>query len=291
MVTDGQWVDVNLDGRIDLVVVGEWMPVTVLLQNESGMFENSTDALGLGKTSGWWNTIEARDFDRDGDTDFIVGNLGLNSRLRASDSEPVHIYIGDIDGNNSLDQVLTYYNQGKSYPLLSRDQLMKQIPSLRRRFLKYDNYKDVTLDDIIDPVIQSRFVKKVANTFSSVYIENLGGKKFSMRSLPMDAQLFPIYAFCVDDINNDGNDDILAVGNLDATQPEFGRYDAGRGVVMLGDGQGNFRAIDAQQSGFVVRGQGRDIKRINLSQHRTIYMVARNNDTIKMYAADESLIK
>jgi hypothetical protein len=286
MVTDARWVDVNQDGRTDLVVVGEWMPITVLLQGESGTFENRTEALSLGKTAGWWNTIEARDFDRDGDTDFIVGNLGLNSRLRASDLEPVHIYVGDIDGNNSLDQVLTYYNQGKSYPLLSRDQLIKQIPSLRRRFLKYDNYKDVTLDDIIDPVMQSGFVKKVANTFSSVYIENLGGKKFSIRNLPVDAQLFPIYAFCVDDINNDGNDDILAVGNLDATQPEFGRYDAGRGIVMLGDGRGYFKAMDSQQSGFVVRGQGRDIKLINLPQHRTLYLVARNNDTIKGFKVD-----
>ena len=142
MVTDAVWCDVNQDKRVDLVAVGEWMPITLLIQNEAGGFENKTIEYGLSKTNGWWNTIAADDFDKDGDIDFVAGNLGLNSRLRATEDEPVSMYTGDIDNNNSIDHILTYYNQGKSYPLLSRDQLVKQVPSLRRKFLKYANYKE-----------------------------------------------------------------------------------------------------------------------------------------------------
>ncbi len=283
MVTDAVWADIDRNQRPDLIVVGEWMPITVLLQNASGFFEDRTEAYGLLNTSGWWNTITSHDFDADGHIDFVVGNLGLNSRLKSSSDEPVSIVVGDIDNNNSLDQISTYYNQGKRYPFISRDQLVKQIPAMRRQFLKYSNFKDVKLDDIIDPSVQQRFVRKDAQMFASVFLKNNGDGKLIINPLPTDAQLFPIFSICVEDLDSDGNPDIIAVGNLDAVQPEFGRYDAGYGVVLMGDSKLNFTAMDAQRSGFVVRGQGRDIKTLVSKGEGKLYLVTRNNESLKAF--------
>ncbi|WP_276374916.1 VCBS repeat-containing protein [Chryseolinea sp. H1M3-3] len=283
MVTDAVWQDVNNDARTDLVVVGEWMPITVMIQDESGFFKNKTKAYGLEQTNGWWNTISAHDFDKDGNVDFVVGNLGHNSRLKATINEPVSIFIGDIDNNNSLDHILTYYNQGERYPITSRDQLVKQIPSLRRKFLKYDAYKNVKLEDILDQNSQKKFSRKDAYTFSSVYVQNTGKDKFLIRQLPIEAQMFPIFSFNVDDLNDDGNADILMVGNLDAVQPDFGRYDAGYGLVIMGDGKHGFKSLEAQQSGFVVKGQGRDIKVLKDYKNKKRFAVSRNNASIKVF--------
>jgi hypothetical protein len=208
--------------------------------------------------------------------------MGMNSRLRPTLLEPVSLYVGDIDDNNSMDQILTYYNDGEPYPLISRDQLVKQIPSLRRRFLKYANYANVSLDDIVPPNIQSRFVRKDAYMFYSAYFENKDGK-FFITALPSDAQLFPIYSFCKDDVDGDGNIDLLAVGNLDAVQPEFGRYDAGRGLLLKGSGNGTFEPIDANVSGFCVRGQGRDVNVMRAAGGRRYYVVSRNNDSLLLF--------
>jgi hypothetical protein len=283
MVTSAVWVDINNDRLKDLIVVGEWMPISVFVQSPAGVFENRTKEAGLENTNGWWNTIEAHDFDQDGDLDFVVGNLGLNSRLRATNSEPVSIFVGDIDDNNSLDQILTYYNQGKRYPVISRDQLVKQIPAFRRKFLKYENYKDVSLEDIVDPGIQKKFVRKDVFTFASAYVENMNNGTFSIKPLPSEAQMFPIFSFCVDDIDKDGNADLFAAGNLYATQPDFGRYDAGYGLILLGNGKGSFTSETPQRSGFIVRGEGRDIKSIQRSSGKKAFLVSRNNDTMKMF--------
>ncbi|HEX6890547.1 MAG TPA: VCBS repeat-containing protein, partial [Chryseolinea sp.] len=191
MVSDISWHDLNNDKRPDLIVAGEWMPITILMQDESGLFRDDTNRSGLGFTNGWWNALASNDFDNDGDVDFVIGNFGLNSRLRASRNEPVSIYIGDIDNNNSLDQIMTYYNAGVSYPFVSRDQLIKQVPSLKRRFLKFENYRDVSINDIIPSDAISKFDKKDVFTFASAYLENRGDGTFAVHNLPVEAQLFP----------------------------------------------------------------------------------------------------
>lgn len=283
MVTDAVWLNLNNDNRLDLIVVGEWMPITVLIQDEAGIFQNRTGDCNLEKTNGWWNTISARDFDQDGNVDIIVGNLGLNSRLRASLTEPVSIFIGDIDKNGSLEQILTYYNNGIQYPFLSRDQLVKQVPSLKRKFLKYENYENVKLDDILYGEDLKNFTQKDAYSFSSLYLQNDGNGKFSTHNLPTEAQLFPIFSFYVDDINSDGHLDILATGNLFATQPDFGRYDAGLGLTMLGDGKGNFSAISNSESGLLVSGEGRNIAVVRTSKNGKVYLFSQNNDSLKAF--------
>ena len=283
MVSDALWVDIDKDEKSDLVVVGEWMPITILIQNRKGGFDNETAEYGLTNTSGWWNTIEGSDFDRDGNIDFVVGNLGLNSRLRPSVQEPVGILIGDIDNNNSLDHIVTYYNHGTRYPFLSRDQLVKQMPAMRRQFLKYSNFSDVRLENIVDASMQQKFMLKEVQTFASVYIRNQGNKKMELLPLPKEAQWFPIFSFCIEDVNADGNIDIIAVGNFDAVQPDYGRYDSGYGLVLIGDGGNNFSSLEPIQSGFIVRGQGRDVEKIK-TRSGSLFLVARNDDSIMSFS-------
>ncbi len=286
MVTDATWQDINKDGKLDLVVVGEWMPITVLLQNGNGNFINQTNDYGLEKTNGWWNTISAADFDEDGDIDFVAGNLGLNSRLKAGSSEPVALFVNDYDKNGSTEQILTYFNQGISYPFVSRDQLVKQLPGMRKKFLRYQHYDTAKLDDILSPDQQNESEKKLAYHFQSSYFENSQGK-FVMRDLPTEAQIFPLYSICVTDVNSDGHLDLMAVGNMYVTQPDFGRYDAGYGLVMTGDGKGNFQAVKPSFSGFLVEGEGRDIQVIRTSKSHRIYLVSRNNMSVIGYQTIE----
>jgi enediyne biosynthesis protein E4 len=283
MVTDAIWLNLNGDKKLDLIVVGEWMPITVFIQNQSGVFQDQTEAYNLLSTNGWWNAISSGDFDLDGDLDLIAGNLGLNSRLRASLTEPVSIFIGDVDKNGSLDHILTYFNKGVQYPFISRDQLVKQVPSLKRKFLKYENYKSVKLEDILSQEDVKNFIRKDAYTFSSLYLENKGNGKFSIHELPNEAQFFPVFSICVDDINRDGRLDFLASGNLFAIQPDFGRYDAGLGLAMLGDGKGNFSAFSNSETGLLVTGEGRDIAVVRTSKRKKVYLFSQNNDILKAF--------
>lgn len=281
MVTDALWQDLNFDSRPDLIVVGEWMPITILIQNENGQFEDQTTFYGLSDTSGWWNTLEGADVDEDGDQDWLVGNYGLNSRLRVSQVEPVELWVGDIDSNGSMDPIMTYYNHGKRYPFIGKDQLIKQVPSLKRKFLRYEDFKNVVLEDILQPEQIKEFVTKRVTLFSSVWIENKGGK-FVLHELPIEAQMFPIFGFAVLDLNRDTFIDILMVGNWHAIQPEMGRQDAGDGMVLLGTGSGDFVPQSKGQSGFWVPGESREVKTLR-SKTDTLILVGRNNSTILMF--------
>lgn len=284
MVTDVEWVDLNNDRRMDLLIAGEWMPLSVYIQDERGILIDKTAAYDLQHTSGWWNAISVSDFDNDGDMDLIAGNVGLNSRLRASQDEPVTLFIHDIDNNGALDHFMTYYNQGTEHPFISRDQLVKQVPYFKRKFLKYEAFREVRLSDIL-PSDQTNYLTKAAVNFSSLYFENIDNKKFVSHPLPDEAQLFPIFSFAVHDINKDGHADILAAGNLHAVQPDIGRYDAGYGLVLLGNGAGEFTPVDHARSGFVVKGEGRDIRALRAATGGTLFLVGRNNDTMLVFTS------
>jgi len=280
MVKDAAWMDVNRDNLQDLILVGEWMPVTVLIQQKDHRFLNQTSAYGLDKTRGWWNTCEVGDFDGDGDHDLILGNLGLNSRIKASVEKPLSMYLGDFDSNGGSDHIMVYFNGGSSYPFASRDQLVKQIPSLKKKFLHYKDYRDVKLEDIITPLQKGNSALMKVEQFSSVFLKNDSGS-FKLIPLPLEAQYFPIFGIKSTDLNNDGNYDVLLTGNLSATQPDFGSYDAGVGLVLLGDGKGNFKSMRPDQSGFITLGEGRDISIIKeANSGDLIYLVSRNNQTL-----------
>ncbi len=280
LVKDAAWADINKDGLLDLILVGEWIPITILIQNQYHQFSNFTETFGLHQTQGWWNAIEGGDFDKDGDIDFVVGNLGLNSRISVSVDKPLIMYLGDFDSNGGSDHILVYYNGDNSYPFTSRDQLVKQIPSLKKKFLRYRDYRNVKLEDIVTPVQKGNSAQMRVNTFTSVYLKNTG-TKFEQVPLPEEAQFFPIYGIHAIDVNEDGNEDVLMVGNLNAVQPEYGAYDAGLGLVLLGDGKGNFHAMTPRESGFVVRGEGRDIELLKRKESKDLlYLVSRNNERV-----------
>lgn len=282
MVTDAAWNDINGDQRLDLIVVGEWMPLTILIQDNEGKFLNKTTDYGLAKTEGWWNTLHDCDIDGDGDTDFIAGNLGINSRLRAAADQPVSLFAGDMDDNGGMDHLLTYYNQGEAHPFISRDQLVKQVPSFRREFLKYSNFRNVKREHIIPAAQSEQFDVLHAYQFRSLLLKK-EQEKFELSELPAEAQMFPVFAIADGDFNTDGKKDLLAAGNLTAVQPDYGRYDAGYGLMLLGDGKGHFNAVSFEQSGFLVKGEGRKIEIISSASGREIFAVGRNNSSILLF--------
>ncbi len=281
MVTDAVWVDLNEDGREDMIVVGEWMPVTILIQDAEGLFQNRTDEYGFKNTNGWWNVISTYDFDKDGDQDFVVGNLGLNSRLRPSVDEPVGLFIADIDQNESLDHLLFYYKDNKAVPFFSRDELAEQVPLLKRAYPSYEMYKDATYQDMIGRLNLTAIAQKEVFTFSSIAVENRGEDGLLIKPLPMEAQMFPIFAFSFDDLDNDGKTDLMMGGNWFGVQPYFGRYDGGYGLVLWGDGMEMGKAA-GRVSGLEVKGEVRDIQKIRNTNGDHLFLFGLNNDSLKI---------
>jgi enediyne biosynthesis protein E4 len=277
MVTDAVWRDVDGDGRTDLVVVGEWMPITIFVNAGAGRLTPRV-VRGLEKSHGWWNRIVAGDFTGDGRLDFVVGNLGLNSRLRASDSQPATMHVKDFDGNGFVEQIVSVYNGGVSYPLPLRDELLATLPFLRPRFSSYKAYALRTVADIFSAAELEDAVVRTAYTFATSLARGNADGSFTLVPLPAEAQLAPVYGILADDVDGDGKTDLLLAGNFDGFKPEIGRLASSYGLVLLGDGKGAFRPLRAPESGFVVPGQARDIQRMTFAGGKA-YVVTRNNDT------------
>jgi hypothetical protein len=277
MVTDALWHDLDADGRLDLVVVGEWMPITAFRNTRGGRLER-LELRGLEKSHGWWNRIVAGDFNRDGRTDFIVGNLGLNTRLRATESHPATMHVKDFDGNGFIEQVVSYdYGDGASYPLALRDDLIKALPYLKSRYLNYKNYANQRVTDIFSREELATATEKKAYTFATAMVRNDGAGAFTLVPLPLEAQVTPVYGILPADVDRDGHLDLLLAGNFDAVKPEIARMASGYGTFLRGDGRGNFVPVRSLESGFFVRGQGRDIQRVRTPRGE-MYIVTRNND-------------
>jgi hypothetical protein len=284
MVTDAVWQDVDADGRPDLVVVGEWMPITIF-RNAGGRLA-PTAAPGLARSHGWWNRVVAGDFTGDGRVDFVVGNLGLNTRLQASESAPATMYVKDFDGNGSLEQVVATYDHGKRWPLPLRDDLIRAIPPLKARFLAYADYARATVSDVFPPAELADALTLTAYTFASALVRNDGNGDLTVVPLPREAQLAPVYGILADDVDGDGTTDLLLGGNFDGFKPEIGRATASYGLVLRGDPSrcardgarcAPFTPVRATESGFFVPGQARDIRRVR-TRDGDLYLVARNDD-------------
>ena len=289
MVTDAVWQDVDADGRSDLVVVGEWMPITVF-RNAGGGRLARLAVPGLAHSSGWWNRIVAGDFTGDGRIDFVVGNLGLNTRLHASAAEPATMYVKDFDGNGFVEQVLATYQGGKSWPLALRDDLIKSIPPLKARYLAYQDYARASVTDVFPPAELKDAITRTAHTFATSLVRNDGNGAFTLVPLPREAQLAPVFGILAADLDGDARTDLLLGGNFDGFKPDIGRAAASYGLVLRGDATrcagddrcAPFTPLRVAQSGFAVPGQTRDIRRVR-TRAGELYVVARNNDRALLF--------
>ncbi|GAA4279638.1 VCBS repeat-containing protein [Gaetbulibacter aestuarii] len=276
MITDALFIDINKDSYQDLVVVGEFMGVR-MFQNKDGHFVPVLDS-EASNMSGWWNTIAQVDLDNDGDMDLIIGNHGLNSRFRASASQPIKLFANDFDGNSFLDPILAFTaDNGKVYPYALRHDLVDQLKYLSKKYPDYESFKDATISDIFtkDQLDKSRILE--VNTLGSKILINEGNFNFKQVDLPYEAQFSPIYAIATADFDKDGDQDILLGGNLNGVKPEYGRYDASFGNYIENLGNDNFK-YHKKGKGLEIKGQIRDIKVINDE-----VFVSRNNDSLEVY--------
>ncbi|MBO0952167.1 VCBS repeat-containing protein [Fibrella forsythiae] len=281
MVTDAVWADVDRDNVPDLIVVGEWSPVRVF-SPKGKVFQEITGACGLANTSGWWNSVVADDMDNDGDTDLIVGNLGLNSQLRASQKEPLLGYFNDLDGNGTFDEILAYYKAGKLYPIAGKDELSAQLVGLKKKFVTYADYAKSDFEGILSTNDLKGAVTRQATLMATCFLQNQGNGTFTVQPLPVEAQLSPVMAILTGDFDADGKKDILLGGNFFGAAPVFGRYDAGHGLFLRGNGSGTFNAIWPQKSGFHLNGEVRDMHRLKTATGNLI-MITRNNQPVQVF--------
>lgn len=282
MVTSALWTDINADRKPDLIIAGEGMPIEIWI-NQKAKFQRQTEAYGLADSHGFWNCLQAGDFDGDGDLDYVAGNLGLNTSYRASADEPFTVFYADFDGNGSVDPLMGYFEQGNLYPLTSLDALTQQLPKLKKEMLYYRRFARTTLPELVTLLSDIPCDTLQIKTLTSAIIINNGNQQFDMKPLPALAQVAPIQAFHIEDINNDGLPDILAVGNHYDTEVVMGRYDAMKGVVLISSNSLSFTSVNAHAAGFVVDGDARSIAKVKRGTHPSIIIVTQNNDFVKVF--------
>jgi len=288
MVTDAAWLDIDKDGWDDLVVVGEFMPITVFM-NHAGQLSNQTKAYGLSETNGWWSHIAAGDFDHDGDSDLVIGNLGTNTPFSASVSEPLSITYGDFFGNGRTNAILGYYDNGQRYPYYSRDVMASQIPSITRKFLRYADYAKAKLSDIVvdEELVESHAIN--VNTLQSVYLRN-DNQKLVVNPLPLRAQISPVNGIVTVDFNKDGKKDMIISGNFYPFRVSIGPMDAGMGLVLEGDGKGEFTPLPYAITNLDIRGDVRDMLVVKTSQG-SLLVAAKNNGALQVIRLSEEAKK
>lgn len=280
MVTDAVFTDIDSDNDQDLIIVGEWMEIKVL-ENESGSFADVSSDYGLEDTRGMWWSITASDLDNDGDEDYIIGNLGKNNKFKASEEHPFKVFANDFDSNGTNDIVLAKYYKDDYVPVRGRECTSQQMPYVAEKFKDYHSFASSKLIDILPEDKVDEAVVYEIKSFESIILINDNGQ-LKRQTLPIQAQISPIKSSLVMDVNNDGNMDIITVGNHYGVEVETTRYDAGYGTVLLGDGANNFKFLSPDQSGFYVPTDSRDI--INIEQGETnLIIVANNNEKLTLF--------
>ena len=284
MVSSAAWVDLDRDGKLDLVVAGEWMPVRVFRQEHLRFVDRTAEA-GLSGTGGWWNTVTAVDLRGTGRRDLVLGNLGRNAYVRASPEEPARLYLGDFAHNGGLEQILTFYKHGVSYPLAGRDELVRLIPQLRSRFPSYAAFGASRIEDILpaEDLRQARVLE--ARRFASSLALDRGNGTFELRPLPIEAQFAPIRAVLADDFDGDGHTDLLVAGNFYGVPPVLGQYDASYGLLLRGDGAGGLEPVDLEASNLVLVGQVRHLGLLRGAAGARLIVAARNDDRLQVIRA------
>ena len=272
-VTDIVWVDLNEDNFLDAIVVGYWMPIKVFMNDGKKLtLQKNTQ---LQKTNGWWNSIKANDFDKDGDIDFIVGNWGLNTRLKATPDEPITLYSNDFDDNGTIDPVITHFYQKQETPFASKDELVKQIPFLNKKYLSYKDFANASFTDLLPKEKIYKAYKKQIFELGSCYFENLGNTTFKKHQVPFMAQISSVNDIAIDDYNNDGFMDVFLVGNNYNINTQLGKLDASHGIILLNNKIGFFD--ESLDQDFNISGEARNIQKL-LINNEMFYVISINND-------------
>jgi hypothetical protein len=289
LVCDALFTDFDNDGWMDLVLTGEWMPVS-FFKNEKGVFKNITPKTGIAEQVGWWNTIAPGDFDNDGDMDYIVGNLGRNSLYKASDRYPVSIYAKDFDNNGSYDAFPALFfptsqldTTRKAYPVQTREDIVKQMIGMRSKFQNFKSFAAVGIDQLFSKEQLNGALILKANNLASAYLRNDGNGKFTITPLPVQAQFSVLNGMVVDDFDGDNNLDVLINGNDYGTEVSTGRYDALNGLLLKGNGKGGFSAQSILQSGIYIPGNGKSLVKLRSSNGKYLVAAAQNRSALKMF--------
>lgn len=289
LVCDAIFTDFDNDGWDDIILAGEWMPVT-FFKNQKGVFKNITSQSGVQDKKGWWTSIVSGDFDNDGDIDYMVGNLGLNSFFKASDKYPVNIYGKDFDNNGSYDAIPTVYlptsqedTTRREYPVHTRDDMIKQMIFFRSKFQDYKSYATATFDKMFTPEEMKGALHLQANYFSNSYLRNDGKGKFTLIPLPFNTQFSCMNGMLAEDFDNDGNLDLLMVGNDYGTDVAIGRYDACNGLYLKGNGKGNFTPQTILQSGWYVPGNAKALVKLSNQYGQCLIAASQNKDRLKVF--------
>jgi hypothetical protein len=281
MVTDLTWANVDADPQLELIVVGEWMPVSIFdLQN--GKLANVTASYGLGQSNGIWYRLAVADLDGDGDQDLVTGNLGLNTRLTASAQGPLRCYAHDFDGNGTLDPIMAFFEDGKEYPLYQKDVLHRQMPVLKKRLLYAKDYANATIDQVWPRDALDKATVASAYLLETCWWENKNGS-FVAHPLPLQAQLSPIQGIAIVDVNADGHLDLMLAGNKFNFEVETNRCDSGNGCVLLGDGQGGFSWLDNNLHGFWAMREARDLALLNNPNGKPFVVISNSNSPAQVF--------
>ena len=281
MVTAAVWADLNNDHYPELLIAGDWMPV-MLFQNNKGKLEDVSQQAGLAGTNGMWSAITAADVDGDGDIDFILGNCGLNNQFKASAKEPVTMYAADLDDNGTIDPIICYYIQGKSYPMASRDELLDQVVPLRKRFVKYADYADATVADIFTKEKLAQAQVLHCEELASGILYNQGNHTFIFKPLPLAAQFSKVSGIVADDFDKDGIPDIFVAGNFFPYRIQLGKCDASFGVLLKGKGKGAYEAEDAAQTGCYADGDIRGVAEVKNKAGERLLVIAKNDAAVQV---------
>jgi hypothetical protein len=284
LVTDALWVDLDGDKKKELVVSGEWMNIKIMRISENKL-DDISDSYGIADLKGWWYSLAAADVDNDGDMDLICGNNSPNTKFKASKEKPFNVFAEDFDGNGSCDIVLSKEYKGELVPVRGRECSSQQMPFIAEKYKSYNGFANATLKDIYGSKLESALHLEVNSFYSSILINN--GGEFEVKKLPNQAQVAPINGIITTDINKDGNVDLILAGNNFDTEVETARYDAGTGLIVLGDGKGSFSPLSIAESGLFANQNVKDIKLVKGAKGSYI-VVANNNGPIQVFQSKKA---
>lgn len=281
MVTDAEWSDIDKDGYTDLIVTQDWGQI-VIFKNERG--KKMTLSSKIKDSEGLWNCIKPADIDGDGDTDFIVGNIGDNTKLKVSPENPALLHAKDFDNNGTVEQIISCLTEnGKTYPMVLKGELQRALPMIKRKYVKYTDYANQSITDMFTPEQMKDCVERKITTTKTVFLINDGKGNFEMKALPLEAQYSRIAAIETGDFDKDGILDILLAGNFYDVLPEWGRFDANYGLFLKGKGKGKFEVKKSSDSGFKTVGQVRKMYKLK-GANQEVVVLAKNNDKAQVFS-------